>query len=133
MPQQPSQTSIADLARASGLSVHTLRYYERIGLLVPIERNESGHRVYDAFATEWVTLLSHLRATGMPIQRMQEFARLVRRGESSVPERIQLLEEHRASILENIALLNVALERVEEKLAVYTAGDAATPRRGDHA
>ena len=128
---QEQSTSIADLARESGFSVHTLRYYERIGLLEPIARNDSGHRVYDVFAVEWVTLLRNLRDTGMPIRTMQEFATLVRQGQTTVPERIRVLEEHRASILEQIAVLSEALERVNDKLDHYTRGDAITPDRGD--
>lgn len=123
--------TIANLATTSGMSVHTLRYYERIGLLEPVARNESGHRIYDDFAMEWVTLLKHLRQTGMPIRDMQAFASLVRSGEESVPERIELLEQHQASILEQIGELQVALEHVEEKLAAYRMGDAVTPTRGD--
>lgn len=123
--------TIADLADASGFSAHTLRYYERIGLLEPMERNESGHRVYDAYAVEWVVLLRNLRATGMPIRTMQEFASLVRNGEHTVPQRVQLLQDHRASILEQIDVLSEALERVNSKLAHYVVGDAPTPTRGD--
>lgn len=122
-------TTITDLARDSGFSVHTLRYYERIGLLDPIARNESGHRVYDSFAIEWVTLLRNLRDTGMPIRTMQEFATLVRQGEETIPERVRVLEEHRASIVEQIDLLNEALARVDTKLHDYAKGEAITPRQ----
>lgn len=129
MKEHTRLTTITDLARDSGFSVHTLRYYERIGLLDPIARNESGHRAYDAFAIEWVTLLRNLRDTGMPIKTMQEFASLVRKGEETIPERVQVLEEHRASILEQIDVLTEALTRVDGKLDDYSKGGAITPKQ----
>lgn len=124
-----SNVSISELATQCGLSVHTLRYYERVGLLELVGRNSSGHRNYDGFAVEWVTLLANLRATGMPIRTMQQFAEFVRSGDGSVPDRILILEEHRASILEQIGILNHALERVDDKLATYRSGDSITPQR----
>jgi len=73
--------TISDAAEATGLSTHTLRYYERAGLMLdPVERAPSSHRRYTEAEIRWVTLLTRLRATGMPIRRIREYADLVREG-----------------------------------------------------
>ena len=88
--------SISDAANATGLSVHTLRYYERAGLMLdPVERAPSSHRRYTEDEIRWVTLLTRLRATGMPIRRIRDYADLVRAGDGNEDERLALLEAHR--------------------------------------
>lgn len=68
--------SIAEVAERSGLSVHTLRYYERAGLIAPVPRAPGGQRRYAAADLEWIGFLLRLRETRMPIGQMQAFARL---------------------------------------------------------
>src|SRR5687767_15018837 len=75
--------SIREVAAATGVTAHTLRYYERAGLLPRVPRASSGHRRYGPTEVRWVTFLRRLHETGMPIRRMLEYARLVRRGEST--------------------------------------------------
>ena len=75
--------TIAQVATLSGLSAHTLRYYERIGLLDPVARVHGGQRRYDAKDLAWLAFLQRLRATGMPIRDMQRYAELRRQGEST--------------------------------------------------
>jgi DNA-binding transcriptional MerR regulator len=70
----PTEMTIAEAAREAGVSVHTLRYYERAGLLTPIERNGSGHRRFTPEDVEWVVVCTKLRATKMPIRRIREYA-----------------------------------------------------------
>src|SRR5258705_13758185 len=82
-----SELSIQQAAEVTGLSAHTLRYYERVGLLDRVGRAESGRRRYVAADLAWVALLMWLRATGMPIRQMQEFAALRRRGPAPARER----------------------------------------------
>ncbi len=89
--------SIAEAAEASGLSVHTLRYYERTGLLEPVRRNGSGHRRYRAADLERITFLTRLRATGMPIREVRRYAELMKAGEATNEERLALLEAHRTT------------------------------------
>lgn len=119
--------TIREVSEDSGLTPHTLRYYERIGLMIPVERTEGGHRHYTEAAVEWVTLLRHLRDTGMPIADMSRFAELVRQGPDSVPDRLHLLQGHRNAITRQIAVLTSALGVLEDKIAVYAAGEAVTP------
>jgi len=72
--------TIAEAAGQAGVSAHTLRYYERAGLLAPIERDASGHRRFTAEEVEWIVVCTRLRATGMPIRRIRAYASLVRDG-----------------------------------------------------
>ena len=74
--------------------MHTLRYYERIGFIAPVNRAIIGHRRYTDADLEWIGFLKKLRTTGMPIAKMKEFVELTRRGDGAVVERRALLEEH---------------------------------------
>ena len=76
-----AELTIQEAAAETGLSIHTLRYYERIGLIHPVDRATNGHRRYTPGDLGWIDLLKRLRATGMPIQRMQQYAALQRQGE----------------------------------------------------
>ena len=111
--------TIADAARASGLSVHTLRYYERAGLIDGVDRASSGHRRYSEADMAWVETLRCLRATGMPIARIRRYAELVRAGEGNERERLALLEEHRTAVRAQLAEVRGHLAFVERKIATY--------------
>ncbi len=77
--------TIAQAATEAEVSVHTLRYYERAGLLTPIERNVSGHRRFTPEDVEWIVVCTRLRATGMPIRRIRAYAELVREATATRP------------------------------------------------
>jgi DNA-binding transcriptional MerR regulator len=110
---------VGEAARAAGVSVDTLRYYEREELL-RTDRTASGHRRYSDGDLEWIGVLTCLRETGMPIRRMREFATLVGEDDdATIGARIDLLEEHRAEVLRRIQELQTNLERVEGKLTWY--------------
>src|SRR5262245_51965587 len=93
-----TEMSIAEAAERARLSVHALRYYERAGLLAPVERNGSGHRRYTPEDVEWIVVCTKLRATGMPIRRIRRYAELVREGEGNEADRLALLEAHRDDV-----------------------------------
>ena len=112
--------SIGEVSKQTGLSIDTLRYYERIELLVDIGRTSSGRRIYDADDIGWLDLLVCLRTTGMPIADMLRFAELVRAGDHSKPQRIDLLQEHRQNVLDNIALMQQKLTVVDGKIEHYS-------------
>jgi DNA-binding transcriptional MerR regulator len=111
--------TIADAARTTGLSVHTLRYYERAGLIDGVDRAASGHRRYSEDDLAWVEVLRCLRATGMPIRRIRRYAELVRAGGGNEHERLALLEEHRAAVRAQLAQVQTHLAFVERKIAIY--------------
>jgi DNA-binding transcriptional MerR regulator len=83
--------TIQQVAEETDLSVHTLRYYERIGLIHPINRAQNTHRRYSPDDVAWIEFLNKLRATGMSIQQMQRYAELQRQGDATLPERVEML------------------------------------------
>jgi len=110
--------SIAEMAQRAGVTAHTLRYYERIGLLA-VPRDAAGHRVYGAADFARVVFLTRLRMTGMPIRELQRYVGLVAEGEATVPERLRMLEQHREAVRAQLQDLTLALETVEFKIAAY--------------
>jgi DNA-binding transcriptional MerR regulator len=115
-------TMTRTIQRASaetGVSADTLRYYERIGILPGIARSESGHRRFSDNDLGWIKLVQCLRATGMPIEDLHQYAMLMQHGDSTAAERLQLLEDHRRRINEDMRELTAALELVERKIAGY--------------
>ena len=113
------ELTVAEAAREAGVSAHTLRYYERAGLLAQVERNGSGHRRFTADDIEWVVMITRLRATGMPIRRIREYAELVWAGEGNERERLALMEAHREQVLEQLAEIQRNLELIDFKIALY--------------
>ena len=111
--------TISDAARASGVSAHTLRYYERAGLLDPVDRAESGHRRYAEDDLQRIQLFVKLRATGMPIRRIREYAELMRAGDSTHAQRLALLEQHREAVLANLAETERTLALIDHKIDFY--------------
>jgi DNA-binding transcriptional MerR regulator len=111
--------SVAEAAEASGLSAHTLRYYERAGLLEPVGRNGSGHRRYDAADLERINFLSKLRGTGMPIREVRRYAELMRAGEDTNEQRLALLEAHRETVVAKLEETVGNLELIDWKIKFY--------------
>ena len=110
---------IATTADRLGVSAHTLRYYERIGL-VQVERDASGYRRYDAAGVRRLVFLTRMRTSGMPIRDLRRYIELVEAGRDTVPERLALLTEHREGLRARIDELRLALAATEYKIAAYT-------------
>ncbi len=113
--------TIQQVAEATGLSEHTLRYYERIGLIHAIQRGENGHRRYSQDDVWWIDLLNKLRATGMSIQQMQRYAELQREGDCTLPERLDILKAHRVEVEAQLDLLYEYLKIIRHKIEYYQA------------
>jgi DNA-binding transcriptional MerR regulator len=124
--------TITELAQSTGVSKHTLRYYERVGLIPLVARHSSsGHRVYTSAHTQWVTFIRNLRATGMPIRELCAYSRLVSKGDQTWPDRKAILAAHRSRIDAMIAILEAQRDALDEKLALGCApsGLRADPSR----
>lgn len=114
-----SLLTIAEVAERTGLTAHTLRYYERAGLIAPVARAPGGQRRYAASDLDWIGFLLRLRETRMPIGQMQDFARLRSVGNASMSERRVLLEQHLAQVLASISTLQQAAGVLQTKIAHY--------------
>jgi DNA-binding transcriptional MerR regulator len=110
---------IAEVARHTGLSADTLRYYEKAGLIDSVRRTAGGVRRYSAADMEWLAFLVRLRDTGMSIADMQHFAALRREGNTSVPSRLALLRAHRHNVSQRLRSLRTNLRLLDKKIAHY--------------
>lgn len=112
--------TIQQVAEATGLSEHTLRYYERVGLIHAIGRAPNGHRRYSPDDIGWIDFLNKLRATGMSIQQMQRYAELQRQGDETLAERVGMLRAHRQQVEERLDELREHLMLISHKIEYYT-------------
>jgi DNA-binding transcriptional MerR regulator len=120
MDIQKEKLTIQDVAEATGLSSHTLRYYERIGLIHPIDREENTRRCYTADDVGWIDFLLKLRATGMSIRDMQRYAKFQRQGDETLPQRVEMLKSLESDVEARINELNEHLKLVRYKIGLYT-------------
>lgn len=122
---------ISDVATRTGLSIDTLRYYEKIGLIDPPLRS-GGQRVYDREVVGWIAFLQALKSTAMPLARMIDYARLRREGPATAAPRRLMLEEQRETVKARIAELQVCVRLLDHKIENYErieAEHAAADRR----
>lgn len=108
--------SIQQVAKLTNISSHTLRYYERIGLILDIDRSSSGHRRYSDFDLEWISFLKQLKRTGMPLEQMKKFAELRRLGDCTARQRRKILEVQRVATEEQIKTLIDCLKMIDYKI-----------------
>jgi DNA-binding transcriptional MerR regulator len=128
-PEPQAGLSIAEAARRTGVSVHTLRYYERAGLVVTaVDRTAGGRRRYHQLDLDWIGICTRLRATGMPIRTIRRYAELVSAGPGNEQERLAVLEAHRVEVTARLARTRENLKLIDHKIDVYrgrlAAGDA---------
>jgi len=111
--------SPAQMADQTGVNIDTLRYYEREGLINTIERSPSGHRRYSADDVLWVQVLRCLRDTGMTIEQLRQYCNLGEQGDHTQPQRMQLLEQHRDTVLQQIQQLQESIKLIDHKIDFY--------------
>lgn len=122
---EDERLTVAQMSAATGVSAHTLRYYERAGLIQPIARTAGNQRRYSVADVAWLAFLIRLRETGMPIAQMREYARFRARGPVTTERRLQLLEAHQAALQTRIALLRTHETALADKIAIYRSDLAA--------
>lgn len=110
---------MGEVSQKVGLSAHTLRWYEQMGLLDPVPRDSAGRRRYRERDVERLNLLTKMRATGMSVRDMVRYIELVREGGSTLPARLALLEEHRIGVLRQIDDLQRDLSVIDRKISIY--------------
>jgi len=111
--------STRQAAEKCGLSEYTLRWYERIGLVGPVARGGDGRRRFSDADLNWLTLITRLRETGMPVSDMQRYAELVRSGGGEA-ERLELLKRHREEVRRSLAAQRECLKLLDSKIAAYS-------------
>ncbi|MGH9133947.1 MAG: MerR family transcriptional regulator [Ilumatobacteraceae bacterium] len=123
--RQPPATAltIGEASLETGVSIDTLRYYERVGVLPPIRRRAGRQRSYTADDLGWITFVRRLRATGMPVEQVSHYVEMVRHGDGSLAERRGLLEAHRDTVRAAVAELHEALEILDRKILHYEAAE----------
>ena len=114
-----TRLNIREMSDQTGISAHALRYYEKIGLLQDVPRSNSGYREYSERHLQWITFVKRLRATGMPIREIQKYFELMQRGDETVLERLELLENHEQAICTQLGELEENLERIRYKICMY--------------
>lgn len=122
---------IGDLARRAGVSAHTIRYYEKIGLLEKTGRDAGGRRDYDTSFLTWLEFLGRLKTTGMPIRDMLRYAAFRDEGAGTERQRHDLLVEHRQKVLRDIEALQNNLTVLDMKIATYAQSLEETTENDD--
>lgn len=120
--------TITEVSKRTGLTAYTLRYYERIGLIAPIARADGGQRRYAASDMDWLEFLMRLRATDMPINRMQAFARLRSEGNSTAGERRHMLDQHLTDVMAQIQALQQSAQVLQDKIVFYRQIEQSFPQ-----
>ena len=115
---EPTLT-VQEASHLTGLSVHTLRYYEKAGLITPVTRTEGGHRLYSERDLSAITFLKKMRLTGMGIRQLREYVGAGMQGEHSLATRRSLLRQHRERVVKQIQELQESLEVIDYKLGFY--------------
>jgi DNA-binding transcriptional MerR regulator len=119
---------IGRLAKLSGRSVHTIRWYETQGLIPRVERDTGGRRVYQRDHVDHLIFLERMRLTGMSVADMRQLTSLGLQGWRTLEERQALLQAHRADVEEKIRELHIALELIDAKMAYYAEWSARKKR-----
>ncbi|MCZ4509476.1 MerR family transcriptional regulator [Streptomyces sp. ActVer] len=129
-PDGQDQYTISEVVAFTGLTAHTLRWYERIGLMPHIDRSHTGQRRYSNRDLDWLDLVGKLRLTGMPVAGMVRYAEMVREGDHTYADRFELLEATRRDVRARIAELQDTLAVLDRKINFYAdAGRALASER----
>jgi DNA-binding transcriptional MerR regulator len=123
--------SIGEVSALTGLTTHTLRFYEQEGLFAaPVRRNAAGRRVFTREEVEWLRVCSKLRSSGMPLPEIRRYAELAREGAGNETERFEILRRHEARVQRQVADLQEALGIIHAKVEIYARHlDAGTADR----
>ncbi|MFD0677156.1 MULTISPECIES: MerR family transcriptional regulator [unclassified Paenibacillus] len=111
--------TIKEASEKLNCPAHTIRFYDKEGLLPNIRRDDNGNRLFDKRDLDWIRLMTCFRATGMSIAGIREIVELAKQGEKTIAQRRAILEAHQAEIVKKQQVLNDAFEAVSQKLEVY--------------
>lgn len=118
--------TIGEVSALTGLTTHTLRFYEQEGLFfAPVRRNAAGRRVFTEQEVAWLKVCTKLRSSGMPLPEIRHYAQLVLEGPGNEAERFEILRRHEAKVQQQVADLQEALGVIHEKVELYARRLAA--------
>ena len=110
---------IAEVSERYAISTDTLRYYERIGLIQPVNRNESGIRDYNELDLRRVEFIKCMRSAGLPVEVLIEYVGLVQQGDGTIQTRKEILKEQREQLVARIKEMQKTLDVLDHKIEVY--------------
>ncbi len=110
---------IAQVSEQCGLSTDTLRYYERVGLIPPVNRTESGIREYDELDLRRVEFIKCMRSAGLPIEVLIAYVGLAQQGDETIATRKAILEEERARLVARMQEMQKTLDLLDYKIEMY--------------
>lgn len=113
--------TVKEVSEKYNITQDTLRYYERVGMIPPVTRTPGGARNYQKADLEWVELAICMRSAGLPVEVMIEYVKLYQEGDSTISERLQLLQEQREVLFEQRKQLDETLDRLNYKIERYEA------------
>jgi DNA-binding transcriptional MerR regulator len=112
--------TIGEVSALTGLTTHTLRFYEQERLFFgPVRRNAAGRRVFTGEEVEWLKVCIRLRSSGMPLPEIRRYAELVVQGPGNEAERFEILRRHEAKVQQQVADLQEALATIHHKVEIY--------------
>ena len=120
---QEGQYTISEVSEKYQISSSTLRYYERIGLLPNIPRQANGNRYFTDQLLNWLEMIICLRHSGVPIEKLIEYAKLIQKGDDTIATREALLREQLAELYQKRVNLQRSIQRLEDKIALYESGE----------
>jgi DNA-binding transcriptional MerR regulator len=112
--------NISKASEETQVSADTIRYYERIGLIPPVQRNENGVRNFTEEDLNWITFSRHMRSAGLSIESLIDYLTLFREGDQTIPARMELLKEQKRLLEDKIAAMQGVLERLDYKIENYS-------------
>lgn len=115
---------INQVSKITGISSHTIRYYEKEGIIPPIKRDNTGIRLFNEENLFWLDLVTCLKKTQMPVNDIKRIVELSQKGDITIPERKEILEEHKRNIEQQIKDLQKSKEKINQKIAFYNGADS---------
>lgn len=111
--------SIGQVAAKTGLTVHTLRYYEKEGLLPFVCKSSSGLRMFSDNDLGWLSIIECLKKTGMPLKGIKQYIDWFREGDSTLPQRLEMFKQQQLKVLAQIEQFQKYLQKIDYKVKLY--------------
>jgi DNA-binding transcriptional MerR regulator len=115
--------TIAEISELFGMTIDTLRYYERIGLIPPVKRSGGGTRIYSELDCRWIAYIKCMRNAGISIETLVEYVALFQKGDKTQKARLEILKEQRTQIAQHLEELQNTLKRLDTKIEIYESND----------